>query len=155
MTIPSSQRHTKIKVATAKEPAVKRLTTSPVNLHWCCFKHLLKCVARVLTLKKIKHINIYIHTYSLIGAAYPKVQQVHVGAVPVKWVKHRSEERSCSLCRDVCLCGAAKYKNVLNAIMEDGEAKVLGLRRSKPLFFFFFGWEGAFLIQNSSTKDFQ
>lgn len=88
--------------------------------------------------KKIKHINIYIHTYSLISAAYPKVQQVHVGAVPVKWVKHRSEERSCSLCRDVCLCGAAKYKNVLNAIMEDGEAKVLGLRRSKPLFFFFF-----------------
>lgn len=78
-----------------------------------------------------------------------------MGAVPVKWVKHRSEERSCSLCRDVCLCGAVKYKNVLNAIMEDGEAKVLGLRRSKPLFFFFFGWEGAFLIQNSSTKDFQ
>lgn len=28
------------------------------------------------------------------------------------------------------------YKNVLNAIMEDGEATVLGLRRSKPLFFF-------------------
>lgn len=27
------------------------------------------------------------------------------------------------------------YKNVLNAIMEDGEATVLGLRRSKPLFF--------------------
>lgn len=44
------------------------------------------------------------------------------------------------------------YKNVLNAIMEDGEATVLGLRRSKPLFFC---WEGAFLIQNSSTKDFQ
>lgn len=59
------------------------------------------------------------------------------------------------MCRDVCLCGAAKYKNVLNAIVEDGEATVLGLRRSKPLFFFFFGWEGAFLIQNSSTKDFQ
>lgn len=37
--------------------------------------------------------------------------------------------------------------------MEDGEATVLGLRRSKPLFFF--GWEGAFLIQNSPTKDFQ
>lgn len=47
------------------------------------------------------------------------------------------------------------YKNVLNAIMEDGEATVLGLRRSKPLFFFFFRWEGAFLIQNSPTKDFQ
>lgn len=45
------------------------------------------------------------------------------------------------------------YKNVLNAIMEDGEATVLGLRRSKPLFFF--RWEGAFLIQNSPTKDFQ
>lgn len=44
------------------------------------------------------------------------------------------------------------YKNVLNALMEDGEATVLGLRRSKPLFF---GWEGAFLIQNSPTKDFQ
>lgn len=44
------------------------------------------------------------------------------------------------------------YKNVLNAIMEDGEATVLGLRRSKPLFFH---WEGAFLIQNSLTKDFQ
>lgn len=29
---------------------------------------------------------------------------------------------------------------------------MLGLRRSKPLFF---RWEGAFLIQNSSTKDFQ
>lgn len=27
------------------------------------------------------------------------------------------------------------YENVLNAIMEDGEATVLGLRRSKPLFF--------------------
>lgn len=42
--------------------------------------------------------------------------------------------------------------------MEDGEATVLGLRRSKPLFFFFsffFRWEGAFLIQNSPTKDFQ
>lgn len=38
--------------------------------------------------------------------------------------------------------------------MEDGEATVLGLRRSKPLFFFF-RWEGAFLIQNSPTKDFQ
>lgn len=36
--------------------------------------------------------------------------------------------------------------------MEDGEATVLGLRRSKPLFF---RWEGAFLIQNSPTKDFQ
>lgn len=45
------------------------------------------------------------------------------------------------------------YKNVLNAIMENGEATVLGLRRSKPLFFF--RWEGAFLIQNSPTKDFQ
>lgn len=37
--------------------------------------------------------------------------------------------------------------------MENGEATVLGLRRSKPLFFF--RWEGAFLIQNSPTKDFQ
>lgn len=37
--------------------------------------------------------------------------------------------------------------------MEDGKATVLGLRRSKPLFFF--RWEGAFLIQNSPTKDFQ
>lgn len=58
------------------------------------------------------------------------------------------------LCRDLCWCGAVLYKNVLNAIVEDGEATVLGLRRSKPLFFFF-RWEGAFLIQNSSTKDFQ
>lgn len=54
----------------------------------------------------------------------------------------------------VCLCiwSWGVYKNVLNAIMEDGEATVLGLRRSKPLFFL---WEGAFLIQNSTTKDFQ
>lgn len=53
----------------------------------------------------------------------------------------------------VFIWSSGVYKNVLNAIMEDGEAKVLGLRRSKPLFFF--RWEGAFLIQNSSTKDFQ
>lgn len=33
-----------------------------------------------------------------------------------------------------------------------GRLQCLGLRRSKPLFFH---WEGAFLIQNSSTKDFQ
>lgn len=44
------------------------------------------------------------------------------------------------------------YENVLNAIMGDGEATVLGLRRSKPLFF---SGKGAFLIQNSPTKDFQ
>lgn len=91
--------------------------------------------------------------YSLIvWAESPDVQQVRAGgcsgASNPEW---RHEPR---LCRDLCWCGAALCKNVLNAIVEDGEATVLGLRRSKPLFFFF-RWEGAFLIQNSSTKDFQ
>lgn len=49
------------------------------------------------------------------------------------------------------MCVGRGYKNVLNAIMGDGEATELGLRRSKPLF----SGEGAFLIQNSPTKDFQ
>lgn len=43
------------------------------------------------------------------------------------------------------------YKNVLNAIMEDGEATVLGLRRSKPLFFFFIGRE-LFLFKTAPQK---
>lgn len=44
------------------------------------------------------------------------------------------------------------YKNVLNAIMEDGEATVLGLRRSKPLFFFFFSLGGSFSYSKQPHK---
>lgn len=47
------------------------------------------------------------------------------------------------------------YKNVLNAIMEDGEATVLGLRRSKPPFFFFlffFSLGGSFSYSKQPHK---
>lgn len=69
----------------------------------------------------------------MIAAESPDVQQVRAGgctgASNPKW------RHELWLCRDLCWCGAALYKNVLNAIVEDGEATVLGLRRSKPLFF--------------------
>lgn len=61
---------------------------------------------------------LYLYINILTGADCPDVQQVRAGAAP--GVKSRSESGSCGLCRDVCLCGASRYKNVLNAIVEDG-----------------------------------
>lgn len=48
------------------------------------------------------------------------------------------------------ICSSGVYKNVLNAIMEDGEATVLGLRGSKPLFFFSLG--GSFSYSKQPHK---
>lgn len=46
------------------------------------------------------------------------------------------------------VCVGRGYENVLNAIMGDGEATVLGLRRSKPLFF----WGGSFSYSKQPHK---
>lgn len=70
----------------------------------------------------------------------------------------KSEEKAGTVVMEGCMFiwRSGVYKNILNAIMEDGEATVLGLRRSKPLFFFFFfsspSLEGSFSYSKQPHK---
>lgn len=62
-------------------------------------------------------------------------QQVSAGMMWKLELKSEGEAGAAVVSGCMFMWSSGVYKNVLNAIMEDGEATVLGLRRSKPLFF--------------------
>lgn len=133
MTVPSSQRHTKkIRLPQRKKKQSERKKRPPPeNSHWLGF---CQRVRMSVWAKKL-----WEKSYRRAGFTVEKVdqtwQQVSAGMMWKLELKSEGEAGAAVVSGCMFMWSSGVYKNVLNAIMEDGEATVLGLRRSKPLFF--------------------
>lgn len=133
MTVPSSQRHTKkIRLPQRKKKQSERKKRPPPeNSHWLGFCQRVRMSVWAKKLWK--------KSYRRAGFTVEKVdqtwQQVSAGMMWKLELKSEGEAGAAVVSGCMFMWSSGVYKNVLNAIMEDGEATVLGLRRSKPLFF--------------------